>query len=242
MPRLPDFLIRVVFALLVSLGVAAAVLRVLAPNDLIARVERVRAQAMGVLGVTQPAPERRAQAVAIADGKFAAHRAVTRLHVLAGAGFLALASLQVMRRLRTRTPRTHRVAGRVAILLAWLSGLTGLFFGLWQPIAGFAEQLIVGVVGLFLLTAVSLAFHHIRAGRVEAHREWMLRGIAAAIAIASVRLVAIPLDLALTPRGVDVRVVFALSLWLGWILTMAGSEWWIRSTRARVHGAMQDAA
>ena len=98
------------------------------------------------------------------------------------------------------------------------------------------------MVGLFLLTAVSLAFRHIRAGRVESHREWMLRGIAAAIAIASVRLVAIPLDLALTPRGVDVRVVFALSLWLGWILTMAGSEWWIRSTRARVHGAMPDAA
>lgn len=241
MPRLPDFLIRVVFAVLVSLGVVAAVLRVLAPDDLIARVERVRARTMVVLGVTQPAPQRRAQVVAIADGKFAAHRAVTRTHVLAGAGFLLLASLQMTRRLRTRTPKTHRVAGRIAILLAWLSGLTGLFFGIWQPLAGLAEQVIVGVVGLFLLTAVSLAFRHIRAGRVDAHREWMLRGTAAALAIASVRLVAIPLDLALTPRGVDVTVVFALSLWLGWIVTMVSAEWWIRSTRARVRGAIQGA-
>lgn len=206
MPRFPDFPIRVNFALLVSLGVAAAVLRVLAPDDLIGRMERVRARTIVVLGVTQPAPERRAQFVAEADGKFAAHRTITRVHVLTGAGFLALASLKVSHRVRLRRPRTHRVSGRVAIILAWLSGLTGLFFGLWQPLAGLAEQVIVGAVGLFLLASVSLAFHHIRAGRV------------------------------------DVRAVFALSLWLGWILTMAGCEWWIRSTRARVQGAIRGAA
>lgn len=242
MPRLPDVLIRVVFALLVSIGIAAAVLRVLVPNDLISQMERVRARAIVVLGVTQPAPERRAQVATEADGKFAAHRTVTRVHVLTGAGFLALAALQVSRRVRRRTPRTHRVSGRVAIVLAWLSGLTGLFFGLWQPLAGIAEQVLVGAVGFFLLASVSLAFHYVRAGRVDAHREWMLRGMAAALAIASVRLVAIPLDLALTPRGVDVRLVFGLSLWLGWILTMAGSEWWIRSTRIRGHGALPNVA
>lgn len=237
MPRWPDLLIRVVFALLVLLGVAAAVLRSVATDDLIARVEPVRARMMNSLGVTEPAPHRRAQVVAEADAKFAARRAITRIHVLAGAGFLALASLQLARRVRTLTPKVHRISGRVAIILAWLSGLTGLFFGLWQPLAGIAEQVIVGAAGLFLLAAVSLAFRHIRAGRVAAHREWMLRGIAAALAIASVRVVAIPLDLALTPRGVDVRVIFALSLWLGWSVTLAGAEWWIRTTRARVQGA-----
>lgn len=122
------------------------------------------------------------------------------------------------------------------------SGLTGLFFFLWQPLAGIPEQLIVGVVGLFLLAAVTLAFRHIRAGRVDAHREWMPRGVAAALGIASVRLVAIPLDLALTPRGVDVTVIFALSLWLGWILSLAGIEWWTRSMRVQVHGAPRVAA
>lgn len=242
MPHFQNVLIRVAFALLVLLGVAASALRIIAPTNLLARMERVRVRTMVALRVPQPNLERRAQAVARADGKFAAHQTVTRVHVLTGAGFLAIASLQLARRVRTRTPRTHRVAGRIAIVLAWLSGLTGLYFGLWQPIAGLAEQLIVGVVGLFLLTAVSLAFAHIRAGRVEAHREWMLRGIAAAIAIATVRLVAIPLDVALTPRGVDVEVIFASSLWVGWVLTMLGAEWWIRATRARAPRTIPGAA
>jgi uncharacterized membrane protein len=231
MPRWPIVLVRVVFVGLVLLGVTAAVLRLVAPNDLIARAEAARARVLKSVGVTQPAPDRRAAAVAEADGKFAANLAVTRIHVLAGAGFLALASLQLMRRVRSRTPRVHRVSGRFAILLAWLSGVTGLFFGLWQPLAGVAEQVIVGAAGLFLLVSVSIAFRHIRAGRVEAHREWMLRGIAAAVAIASVRLVSIPLDLVLTPRGVDIRVVFVLALWIGWGVTVAGAEWWIRGTR-----------
>jgi uncharacterized membrane protein len=234
MPRLSDVFIRTVFGLLVLLGIAAAVLRIVAPTDLLSHMERVRLRAVVALGIPQPTLERRAHVVAAADRKFATHRTITRVHVLTGAGFLALASLQLVRRVRTRTPRLHRVAGRIAIVLAWLSGLTGLYFGVWQPLAGFAEQLIVGIVGCFLLVAVSLALVHIRAGRVEAHREWMLRGVAAALAIASVRLVAIPLDFVLTPRGVDINVVFALSLWVGWAVTMCGAEWWIRVTRVRV--------
>jgi uncharacterized membrane protein len=227
--RWPDFLIRVVFALLALLGVTAAVLRSVAPDDVLTRMEPFRTRMINAFGVTEPEPDRRAHVVA--DGKFAAHRAVTRIHVLSGAGFLALAALQLARRVRTRTPKVHRVSGRIAISLAWLSGLTGLFFGLWQPLGGIAEQVIVGVAGLFLLVAVSVGFRHIRAGRAAAHREWMLRGTAAALAIAAIRVVAIPLDLALTPHGVDIRVVFVLSLWLGWCVTLAGAEWWIRRTR-----------
>lgn len=233
MPRVPDVLIRIVFALLVVLGVAAAVLRFVAPDDLATRAELVRARTLVVLGMTQPAPDKRAQVIAEADRKFATQRGVTRVHILAGAAFLVLASLQLTRRVRIRSPKTHRVTGRIAIVFAWMSGLTGVLFSLSQPLGGLPEQVVVGAVGLFLLGSTSIALHHIRAGRVEAHREWMLRGVASALAIASVRVVSIPIDLALAPRGVDVRVVFALSLWVGWILTMAGAEWWIRSTRVR---------
>jgi uncharacterized membrane protein len=227
-----NVLIRVAFAGLVLLGMLAAALRYVAPDDLIVRVEAVRAPLLRDLGITQPFPERRAVVVAEADAKFAAHRVVTRVHVLTGAGFLLLASLQLMRRVRTRAPKLHRISGRIAIVLAWLSGVTGLFFGVWKPLAGLAEQVIVGAAGMFLIVAVSIGFRHIRAGRVEAHREWMLRGTAAAIAVAAVRLVSIPLDLTLTPRGVDIRVVFVLSLWIGWVVTATGAEWWIRRTRA----------
>jgi len=227
---------------LVVVGLTATTLRLLVPDDLIARAEGVRAKTLVVIGMTQPNPEQRAATVAAADRKFATHRLTTRVHVLTGGGFLLLAAFQVSRRIRSRSPRTHRVSGRIAIVLAWLSGLTGLFFGLWQPVAGFAEQIVVGAVGLTVLSSTSLAFNHIRAGRVDAHREWMLRAIAAGASIAAQRIVAIPLDLALTPRGFDVRAIFAISLWVGWMLSMAGAEWWIRSTRAGSPRTIQSAA
>lgn len=226
-------MVRVLFAFLVLVGLTSAAARYAAPDDLFARFSPGRARMMSALGLAEPAPERRAQALAEADAKFGTLRSVTRIHIVTGAAFLVLAALQLTRRVRTRAPIVHRVSGRIAIVLAWVSGLTGLFFGLWQPLAGIAEQVVVGGVGLFLIVAVSLAFRHIRAGRVAAHREWMLRGIAAALAIASVRVVGFPLYLALTPSGVDLRVIFALSLWLGWGIALAGAEWWIRATRAR---------
>ena len=104
----------------------------------------------------------------------------------------------------------------MAIVLAFASGLSGLFFGLIRPLGGAAEQLIVGAAGLFLLAAVCRAFIHIRAGDVAQHREWMLRAIGAALGIPATRIAGVPLDLTLTPRGVDPYVIFALALWLGW--------------------------
>lgn len=231
-------MVRVTFALLVVLGVTAAVLRTVAPDDLFARMEPVRARLFRALNATEPEPARRAAFLAEGDRKFATQRTITLVHILTGAGFLALAPLQLMRRVRLRRPQLHRVTGRIAITLALTSGIIGLFFGLWQPLAGAAEQVIVGVVGLVLVSAIGLAFRHIRAGRVAAHREWMLRAIAAALAIASVRVVALPLDLVLAPRGVAPRIIFVLALWIGWVGTLAAAEWWIRSTRPRTAGAV----
>ena len=221
------------FALLVSIGLATAILRSIAVADLFARGELVRAPIMDALGVTEPEPIRRAAFLAKADAKFAAQQTITRLHILTSAGFLALAPLQLTRRLRTRSPRSHRVSGRVAIILAFASALTGFFFGLKEPLGGAAEQVIIGVAGLFLLVAVCLAFLHIRAGDVAEHREWMLRAVGAALGIAATRVVGLPLDWTLAPRGVEPRVIFVLALWLGWGMTVAMTEWWIRATRRR---------
>jgi uncharacterized membrane protein len=232
-------LLRGVFALLVLIGLTTAVLRSIAVEDLFARMEPVRAPMMDALGVTEPAPVRRAAFIARADGKFAAHRTTTLLHILTSAGFLALVPLQLTRRVRTRSPRIHRVSGRVAIILAFASGLTGLFFGLIQPLGGAAEQLIVSAAGLFLLVSVCRAFLHIRAGDVADHREWMLRAIGAALGIPAIRIVGVPLDLTLTPRGVDPHVIFVLALWLGWGVTVAVAEWWIRTTRQRTVAAIE---
>jgi uncharacterized membrane protein len=226
-------LLLAVVALLVVLGLTTAALRSMAVEDLFGRMEPMRAPIMDALGVTDPAPLRHAAFVAKGDAKFAAHPRTTLLHILAGAGFLTLVPLQLARRLRTRSPGIHRISGRVAIGLAFASALPGLFFGLKQPAGGAAEQLLVSVAGLFLLVAVCVAFVHIRAGDVAEHREWMLRAIGAALGIPATRIAGVPLDLTLTPRGVDPHVIFVVALWLGWGVTVAVTEWWIRTTRQR---------
>ena len=103
-------LLRGVIALLVLLGLTTAVLRSIAVGDLFARMEPVRGQIWDALGVTEPAPVRRAAFIAKADGKFAALPTTTLLHILTSAGFLALVPLQLTRRVRTRNPRIHRVS------------------------------------------------------------------------------------------------------------------------------------
>ena len=60
----------------------------------------------------------------------------------------------------------------------------------------------------------------------------MIRAFAVAVGIATVRVVGMVLDVALTPAGVGPADVFVLSLWTGWTVTLAGAEGWIRYTRA----------
>ncbi len=64
----------------------------------------------------------------------------------------------------------------------------------------------------------------------------MIRTVAAAVGISSVRLVILPIDIALTPAGVGIQSVFLISIWVGWGLTLTAAEWWIRRTRPIVPG------
>jgi len=86
--------------------------------------------------------------------------------------------------------------------------------------------------GLFLALARAVAA--IRAGRVAAHREWMIRAFAVALGISTVRLVAAALDLVVSPYGVPLAPLFVASLWIGWGVTVAAAELWIRYTRRLV--------
>lgn len=226
--------IRATFALLIAIGIGASVLRLVFPTDVITRFEPVRTAVHQAVGLTEPDPLRRAEAVADLDRKFATHWLATRLHVVSGGVLLLLIPFQFSRSMRARHRSVHRWTGRVALAAAWVSGLGGLYFGVLHPFAGAFERVTVGVVGIFFLAAVTLAFTRIRQGRVAAHREWMIRGMAAALAIATVRLVAIPIDLFLTSRGLSPETIFAVSLWAGWGTTLAGAEWLVRRTRVPV--------
>lgn len=221
------------FAILTFVGISASFLRATHIADLGARLEPVREAALRAFDVEEPDPSRRSASIASIDTKYASHSSAGLLHVFSGGILLALVPLQFSRRLRSASRKLHRWMGRLIVAAAWTAGAGGVFFGLFHPYAGAPERVVTGLLGGYFLLAISLAFARIRQGRVDEHREWMIRAVAGALGVSTVRIVMLPMDILLTPRGLGPEAIFVHALWSGWTLTLAAAELWIHRTRNR---------
>lgn len=227
-----------VVAVLVALGVFSAVGRTIFLDDFIARAEPVREWTMTAIGRGDPLALQRPAEVARMDGKFATHPALTLWHVVPGGLFLLLAPLQFSSRMRSRHRALHRWSGRMLLPLLVASVLPGVYFGVFNPYGGPGEAVAIGLFGSALFISIGVAFIAIRRRQVARHREWMIRVFAFAVAISSVRLAFGAIDAALTPSGIPPPDQFVLSVWAGWVITLAAAEAWIRYTRPRVRVAL----
>ena len=159
---------------------------------------------------------------------FAAHASLTWAHIIPGSVFLGLAPLQFVPGLRDNHLALHRWSGRLLLLTAIPTGLTGMLLQLRSPYGGpLALSAILLAAGLFL-GAAGLAYQAIRRRDTERHREWMIRMLAVGLGVATVRLVAAPLILVTGQRPLE---LMGVAFWLGFALPVAGGEWWIRATR-----------
>jgi uncharacterized membrane protein len=218
---------------LITIGVAAAIGRVVFPADAIQRLEPMRTAVLDAWEREDPLALQRPAESARMDRPFAEHRFLTLAHIVPGALFFVFAPLQFSARLRTRYLNLHRWSGRILLSVATLSLLPGLFFGIVLPFGGPAEAVTIAAVGIFFLYALATAVMAIRRGEVARHREWMIRMFAVALAISTVRLIGGPLDFMLTPYAIPPPDLFVLAIWTAWALTIGGAEWWIRYTRPR---------
>lgn len=217
--------------ILVLVGLAAAMARTVHVADATVRVELTMRELFPALARRVPDPDARMRDVTEFDRRFGRHPFVARLHTIGGAMFLILAPLQFSAPLRRRFVRLHRWTGRTLLGIGVLISGSGLFFGLLMPIAGPLESVGVSLAGGLFLFSMGRAFLAIRSGDVERHRAWMIRAFAVAIGISTIRVVGAILDPALTPYGYSAPQVLGLSLWVGWLLTMAVAEIWIRRSR-----------
>jgi hypothetical protein len=230
-PRQLVVLVWAGLASLLLIGITAAALRAIYLTDLYGVAEPLHKAVLGAFGVSEPNAVSRADMIARADAKFAAHALATLLHVGLGTLMFVLLPLQFSKFIRARYRAFHRWSGRLLVVAAWIIGLGGLFFGVLHPIAGHFERFIIGLIGAWFLASISIAYVSIRRRQTAKHREWMLRAVGAAVGISMMRVVMIPLDLVLTSRAVRPEVVFLHSIWIGVGLTALGAEWWIRRTR-----------
>jgi uncharacterized membrane protein len=161
------------------------------------------------------------------SGKYYTHRLATFLHTVPGALLLLLAPLQFSRHLRTRYIALHRWVGRLVLVCVIPVALSGFFFSS-MPYGGVPETVVTTFFGCLFLFAAGRAFVAVRRGDIDRHREWMIRMVAVAAGIVTIRVI----DLVLF-AGFEMtsRTAFQLSIWLGWIVTSGAAEVWIRTTR-----------
>jgi uncharacterized membrane protein len=189
--------------------------------------------ATGIVPADDPRHADMENSFRVGQRKFDAHPAATLLHAIPGALFLILAPLQLIPSLRARRPVLHRWSGRILLMAGACVAGSALYLVWWlAPSAGIRESLLITVIATLFLVSGTQAWLAIRAGRRAEHREWMLRFLAAGLAISTIRIVSFPI--AAMTSGMNVQTAFLLSMVVGWVITLGAAEWWIRRTRPAV--------
>lgn len=143
--------------------------------------------------------------------------------------FLILAPLQFIPRIRSRHLGFHRGLGRVLVVCAAISGVFALVAAFRLPaFGGISTQAATVFFGVIFLFAIAKGFLHIRRRQIRQHREWMIRVMALAMGVATIRLF-----IALFTAAFDLgfEEVFGTSFWLGLGLNLLVAEVWINHTR-----------
>jgi len=227
-PRAVASLLWCAIALLVPITITSSVVRTIAVIDPGAAIVELQRWILRSLNSDSAFLMQMARDMPRLDGRYLAHRTVTLLHVVPGALFLALAPFQFSARMRNNHIRFHRWSGRVLIVAAMISALTGLYPGVVIPFAGAGEASSIAVFGALILVALTQGFLAIRNGDVARHREWMIRAFAVAIGVSTIRVVGVAVQ---AVRPVSLESLMVSSFWIGWVITVGVAEIWIVRSR-----------
>lgn len=149
------------------------------------------------------------------------------IHIISGTLVLGLALWQFMPGVR-RHVRVHRWTGRLILLAAVPTAISGFILQARSPFGGLGADTAILVAGILFLTALVLAYRAIRRRETSRHREWMIRMLAVALGVGMVRLIAVPLVLLSGRRPLE---LVGVGFWLGFALPVLAGEIWIRATR-----------
>jgi uncharacterized membrane protein len=170
------------------------------------------------------------------DSAFADRRTLTFVHILPGALFMVLGPLQFVRGLRSKYPQVHRWCGRIFLAASVTVGVTGLTLAFGKTIGGVDEKAAVVLFGGFFLIALAKALWHALRREFAQHREWMIRGFAIGLAVATIRPIMGTFFAAAVIQGQrpEPKEFFGTAFWIGFMLQLIAAEIWINYTRTRI--------
>jgi hypothetical protein len=167
------------------------------------------------------------------DASFQAKAALTWIHISCGLLFVVLVPLQFVTRVRAHSPTIHRWIGRILVADGVVAGAIGIAMVFHYPIGGLNEVAAILVFGGLFIFSLLRGLWYIRHRNMTLHREWMIRAVAVALGIATVRpimgvLFATSRLTHLTPRD-----FFGTAFWIGFTINLVAAEAWLNYTRAR---------
>ena len=155
---------------------------------------------------------------------FRARPVAITLHTLFGPLALVLGLINLLPAMRRRRWAAHRVVGRVYVASALAVGIAGGYLSLFAAGGGVA-RLGFGLLALCTVGSTAQAWLAIRGGRVERHREWMLRSYAFIFAAVMLRLW---LPLLVVAYGGRFDPAYRWVAWVSWVPNLLWVEWRLR--------------
>jgi uncharacterized membrane protein len=150
--------------------------------------------------------------------------------------FMVLGPLQFVSGLRRRYPQVHRWCGRIFLTASAIVGVSGLTLAYGKTIGGVDEKAAIVLFGSLFLIALTKALWHALRREFAQHREWMIRGYAIGLAVATIRPIMGMFFAAAVLRGhrPEPHEFFGTAFWVGFTLQTIAAEIWINYTKARV--------
>jgi hypothetical protein len=99
-----------------------------------------------------------------------------------------------------------------------------------MAIGGANETAATVLYALLFVFCLTKAFTHIRRREIALHREWMIRGFAIGLGVATVRPI---MGAFFATRRLAPHEFFGTAFWLGFTINLIAAEVWINYTRSR---------
>jgi len=140
-------------------------------------------------------------------------------------------SFQFWTGLRMRHLPLHTWLGRVFLLTGTFVASSALYLGLHPRTGGIVMGIGLMFNGLFWLAAASIAYHAIRSGNVQVHKDWMIRTYVLACAgIVGDRIIP---DMTFLGRRIGVDALNDISGWANWAVPLMVTEVILQLRRLR---------
>jgi uncharacterized membrane protein len=153
------------------------------------------------------------------------HLVLGYLHIIPGIVFLILGSYQFIPFFRNHYRKTHRLVGKLFLLLSAVISITAILLALFVPYGNWLESSVTLVFGIYLLIGTYYSYQFAKKKNFIEHQNWVTRVFFVSLAVSSIRGI---IALFMVFGNYTLKESFGISFLLAFILHFILVEIWIR--------------